>query len=200
SPTGQLRRQPETEPRRVTTGPRRVDVHRPQGRGRIDPPRQSRRTNRGSSLANRMTVSPAGSRRERGLFSCSKPSAGGHLTVVTDTPRRHPDVPGPPTVQHEEVENGTREEDRVHGREKTREIRSGKHRAFPIGLGPLGTPPSVAIASRFRILVDRFLEAQPRRGLSPWSDRHPVLSLAVDQREEERAVLAAGLADGRDIN
>ena len=32
------------------------------------------------------------------------------------------------------------------------------------------------------------------------SDRHPVLPLAVDQREQERAALVAGLADGGDVD
>jgi type VI secretion system secreted protein VgrG len=64
---------------------------------------------------------------EEGIYYFFKHSANGHTMVVANTPQSHPDVPGQSRVVFEEVEGGYRDDDRVHGWEKTQELRSGKH-------------------------------------------------------------------------
>jgi len=67
---------------------------------------------------------------EEGIYYFFDHKQSSHQMVVADTPLSHLDVPGPTTVIFEEVEGGTRQEDRVQGWEKTQEIRSGKYRLW----------------------------------------------------------------------
>ena len=63
---------------------------------------------------------------EEGIWFCFKHEDGSHKMVVGDSATVHPDVPGPKKVPYEEVEGGTRDEERVFSWEKTQEVRSGK--------------------------------------------------------------------------
>jgi type VI secretion system secreted protein VgrG len=63
---------------------------------------------------------------EEGIWFCFKHEDGSHTMVVGDSATVHPDVPGPKKVKYEELEGGTRDEERIHAWEKTQEIRSGK--------------------------------------------------------------------------
>jgi len=67
---------------------------------------------------------------EEGIYYFFTHSNGSHQMIVADTPQSHADVPGPTTVIFEELEGGTRQDDRVHTWEKTQEISSGKYRVW----------------------------------------------------------------------
>jgi len=67
---------------------------------------------------------------EEGIYYFFTHADGSHQMIVADTPQGHADVPGPTTVIFEELEGGGREEDRIHGWEKTQELRSGKYRLW----------------------------------------------------------------------
>ncbi len=63
---------------------------------------------------------------EEGIWFCFRHEDGSHTMVVGDSATVHPDVPGETKVKYEELEGGTRDEERVFAWEKTQEIRSGK--------------------------------------------------------------------------
>ena len=63
---------------------------------------------------------------EEGIWFCFKHEDGSHTMVVGDSATVHPDVPGPKKVPYEEIEGGTRDEERILSWEKTQEVRSGK--------------------------------------------------------------------------
>src|SRR5262245_60598128 len=62
---------------------------------------------------------------EEGLFYFFKHADGEHAMVVADNKDAHPDVPGPDELIYDEVEGGTRDEERIHAWEKVQELRSG---------------------------------------------------------------------------
>ena len=64
---------------------------------------------------------------EEGIYYFFKHSANGHQMVVANTAQSHPDLPGKSTITYEDVEGGTREEDRIYDWEKAQEWRSGKY-------------------------------------------------------------------------
>jgi type VI secretion system secreted protein VgrG len=67
---------------------------------------------------------------EEGIYYYFTHADGSHEMVVSDNPQGHADVPGPTTAIFEELEGGTRAEDRVHGWEKSQELGSGKYRLW----------------------------------------------------------------------
>ncbi|PYJ71649.1 MAG: type VI secretion system tip protein VgrG [Verrucomicrobia bacterium] len=64
---------------------------------------------------------------EEGIYYFFKHSANGHQMVVANTAQSYPDLPGKSTITYEDVEGGTREEDRIYDWEKAQEWRSGKY-------------------------------------------------------------------------
>lgn len=64
---------------------------------------------------------------EEGIYYFFTHTAKGHQMVVADTPQSHPDLPPSSALIYEEVEGGTRDEDRISGWEKVQELRSGKY-------------------------------------------------------------------------
>jgi type VI secretion system secreted protein VgrG len=67
---------------------------------------------------------------EEGIYYYFTHANGSHKMVVANTPQSHAAVPGPTSLIYETVEGGTRPEDRIHGWEKTQEVRSGKVRLW----------------------------------------------------------------------
>ena len=64
---------------------------------------------------------------EEGMFYFFKHSDGSHKMVVANTTQSHTDLPSNSKITHEDVEGGTREDDRVYDWEKVQELRSGKY-------------------------------------------------------------------------
>lgn len=64
---------------------------------------------------------------EEGIYYFFKHTAEGHQMVVANTPLSHPDMPGPTKIIYEELEGGTREEQRIYDWQKVQELRSGKY-------------------------------------------------------------------------
>src|SRR5215831_2867011 len=64
---------------------------------------------------------------EEGIFYFFKHTADGHKMVVANTPQSHSDLAAGSKVIYEELEGGTRDEDRVYGWRKIQELRSGKY-------------------------------------------------------------------------
>jgi type VI secretion system secreted protein VgrG len=67
---------------------------------------------------------------EEGIYYFFTHANGSHKMIVADTPPSHPDVPGDAKVLYEEMEGGTRPEDRVLTWAKSQEIRAGKVTLF----------------------------------------------------------------------
>ena len=63
---------------------------------------------------------------EEGIFYFFRHSDGGNQLVVANAPDAHPDVPGPSTITYEELEGGTRDDDRIHAWRKEQRWTSGK--------------------------------------------------------------------------
>jgi type VI secretion system secreted protein VgrG len=63
---------------------------------------------------------------EEGIYYFFKHAADGHQMVVANTPQSHPDMPGGSEIIYEEIEGGTREEERIYAWTKQQELRSGK--------------------------------------------------------------------------
>jgi type VI secretion system secreted protein VgrG len=63
---------------------------------------------------------------EEGIYYFFKHTESGSKMVVANTPQSHPDLPDASKLIYEEVEGGTRPEDRIFGWEKAQEVRSGK--------------------------------------------------------------------------
>jgi type VI secretion system secreted protein VgrG len=64
---------------------------------------------------------------EEGIYYFFKHAADSHKMVVANSPQSHPDLPYGSKLIYEEVEGGTRDEERIFRWEKTQELRSGKH-------------------------------------------------------------------------
>lgn len=64
---------------------------------------------------------------EEGIYYYFTHSDGDHQMVVSNNPQGHADVPIASTLIYENVEGGTRAEDRVYDWAKSQEWRSGKH-------------------------------------------------------------------------
>jgi type VI secretion system secreted protein VgrG len=64
---------------------------------------------------------------EEGIYYFFKHSDGSHQMVLANTPSGHPDVPGDSSIIFEEVEGGTRDENRIWGWRKEQLHRSGKY-------------------------------------------------------------------------
>jgi len=64
---------------------------------------------------------------EEGVFYYFDHSAGGHVLVITDSPPTHPAIPGKTAVPYDNVEGGTRKENRVNEWAKVQELRSAKY-------------------------------------------------------------------------
>src|SRR5438552_856659 len=64
---------------------------------------------------------------EEGIFYFFKQTADGHKMVVANTPQSHSDLAAGSKIIYEELEGGTRDEDRVYGWRKIQELRSGKY-------------------------------------------------------------------------
>ena len=64
---------------------------------------------------------------EEGIYYFFKHSDGGHKMVVANTTQSHSDLPSKSKIIYEDVEGGTREEDRIYDWEKVQELRSGKY-------------------------------------------------------------------------
>src|SRR5262249_39729152 len=64
---------------------------------------------------------------EEGIYYFFKHTAGGHQMVIADTPQGHPDLPEGSQILFEELQGGTRNEDRIHLWEKVQELRAGKY-------------------------------------------------------------------------
>lgn len=64
---------------------------------------------------------------EEGIYYFFKHSDGSHKMVVANTIGSHTDLPGKTKITYEDVEGGTRDEDRVYDWEKAQELRSGKY-------------------------------------------------------------------------
>ena len=64
---------------------------------------------------------------EEGIYYFFKHSADGHQMVVANTPQSHSDLPGKNKITYEDVEGGTRDDDRIYEWEKVQEWRSGKY-------------------------------------------------------------------------
>jgi type VI secretion system secreted protein VgrG len=67
---------------------------------------------------------------EEGIYYFFKHSDGNHQMVVTDSPSKHPTVPGQSSVIYEEVVGEKRADMRVTGWEKIQTIRSGEFTAW----------------------------------------------------------------------
>ncbi len=64
---------------------------------------------------------------EEGIYYFFKHTQSGHQMVLANTPQSHPDVTGPTTIKYEEeIEGGTREDERISNWVKSQEIRTGK--------------------------------------------------------------------------
>jgi type VI secretion system secreted protein VgrG len=64
---------------------------------------------------------------EEGIYFYFKHSDGDHQMIVSDAPRDHPDLPGENQFIYEELEGGTRDEDRIWSWTKEQEMRPGKY-------------------------------------------------------------------------
>jgi type VI secretion system secreted protein VgrG len=64
---------------------------------------------------------------EEGIYYFFKHNAGGHQMVVANTPQSHAELPGKTKIIYEDVEGGTRDDDRIHDWAKVQEWRSGKY-------------------------------------------------------------------------
>ncbi len=64
---------------------------------------------------------------EEGIYYFFKFSEDGHTLVLANTPQSHPDVPGDSKLIYEEMEGGTRDEERISAWEKEQDLRSGKY-------------------------------------------------------------------------
>jgi type VI secretion system secreted protein VgrG len=64
---------------------------------------------------------------EEGIYYFFKHTADSHQMVVADTPQSHPEIPDPSRLIYEEIEGGTRDEERIHRWEKSQNLRSGKY-------------------------------------------------------------------------
>ena len=64
---------------------------------------------------------------EEGIYYFFKHNSNGHQMLVANTPQSHPDLPSKNKIIYEDVEGGTREEDRIYDWEKSQELRSGKY-------------------------------------------------------------------------
>jgi type VI secretion system secreted protein VgrG len=64
---------------------------------------------------------------EEGIYYFFEHSEDGHKMIVANTPQSHPDVPGETKVIFDEVGGAVETQGRVHGWEKTQELRSGKY-------------------------------------------------------------------------
>src|SRR5262249_19604093 len=63
---------------------------------------------------------------EEGIFYFFKHSEQGHQMVLANTVTSHPDMPLASTVVYEDVQGGTRAEDRIYDWSKSQELASGK--------------------------------------------------------------------------
>lgn len=64
---------------------------------------------------------------EEGIYYFFKHTADQHKLVLGNTPASHPDLPGGDKVIYDELEGGTRDEERIGEWEKFQELRSGKY-------------------------------------------------------------------------
>jgi len=64
---------------------------------------------------------------EEGIYYFFKFSEEGHTLVLANTPQSHADVPGESKLIYDEVQGGTRDEERVSAWEKEQDLRSGKY-------------------------------------------------------------------------
>ena len=64
---------------------------------------------------------------EEGIYYFFEHSDGSHKMIVVDNPLEHPKLAGENRIPYEEVEGGTREENRIWGWKKEQEIRPGKY-------------------------------------------------------------------------
>ncbi|MBZ5592585.1 MAG: type VI secretion system tip protein VgrG [Acidobacteriia bacterium] len=64
---------------------------------------------------------------EEGIYYFFKHAEDGHKMVVADSPQSHPDLPEGSRIIYDEINGGTREEERIHRWEKQQELRSGKY-------------------------------------------------------------------------
>jgi type VI secretion system secreted protein VgrG len=67
---------------------------------------------------------------EEGIYYYFTHAQGSHQMIVADTPQGNADVAIATTVNFEQLEGGTRSDNRVHSWEKTQELRSGKYRLW----------------------------------------------------------------------
>jgi type VI secretion system secreted protein VgrG len=64
---------------------------------------------------------------EEGIYYFFKHTANSHQMIVANTPQSHSDLPGKSKITYEDVEGGSRDEDRIYDWEKVQEWRSGKY-------------------------------------------------------------------------
>lgn len=64
---------------------------------------------------------------EEGIYYFFEHTADSHVMVIADTPQSHPEIPEPSKLIYDEIEGGTRSEERIFRWEKSQNLRSGKY-------------------------------------------------------------------------
>jgi type VI secretion system secreted protein VgrG len=64
---------------------------------------------------------------EEGIYYFFKHTEDSHEMVLADSPQSHPEIPDPSRLIYEEIEGGTRDEERILHWEKSQDLRSGKY-------------------------------------------------------------------------
>ncbi len=64
---------------------------------------------------------------EEGIYYFFKHTADSDEMVVGNTPQSHPELPDPSTLIYDEIDGGTRDEERILHWEKSQDLRSGKY-------------------------------------------------------------------------